>query len=191
MGCGVPIIGSDTAPVREVMRDGVSGRLVPFFDAERIAQVAVEMMQTRRAQIPMRKRARAGAQAFSFEAGLQGYERAISAALGDQAADPGSMEPTERSLQQSISAFPSTLTPDDGTEAAPPAELIAEISRLERELLRLLSAGHSTKEIAALRNRSPATVRNQLSALYQKLGVGKRTEAVAKGIEHGLWDGES
>ena len=50
----------------------------------------------------------------------------------------------------------------------------------DRELLQLLSTGHTTEEIAALRHRSPATVRNQLSALYQKLGVTRRTEAVAK-----------
>ena len=188
--CGVPIIGSDTAPVREVMRDGVNGRLVGFFDVERIAQAAIDMMQTRRAQIPMRKRARAGAQAFSFEAGLAGYERAISSALDEPEAEPRRVESAEPSFWTSTSAFPDTVNMGDGADATPPSDLIAEISRLEREL-RLLSAGHSTKEIAALRNRSPATARNQLSALYQKLGVGKRTEAVAKGIEHRLWDGES
>jgi DNA-binding NarL/FixJ family response regulator len=148
-------------------------------------------MQTRRPQIPMRKRARPGAQGFSFEAGRAGYERAISAALGEPTAEPNAIESAELSFQTSTSAFPDTANPGEGADATPPSDLIAEISRLERELLRLLSAGHSTKEIAALRNRSPATVRNQLSVLYQKLGVGKRTEAVANGIEHKLWDGES
>ena len=55
-----------------------------------------------------------------------------------------------------------------------------ELSGRERELLQFLSAGHSNDEIAELRNRSPATVRNQISTLYQKLGVARRTDAIAK-----------
>ena len=55
-----------------------------------------------------------------------------------------------------------------------------EFSGRERELLQLLSAGHSNDQIAQLRNRSPATVRNQISTLYQKLGVARRTDAIAK-----------
>jgi DNA-binding NarL/FixJ family response regulator len=53
------------------------------------------------------------------------------------------------------------------------------LSERDRELLRWLSAGHSNAQIAELRRRSPATVRNQVCALYEKLGVSKRVEAVA------------
>ena len=61
----------------------------------------------------------------------------------------------------------------------------------ERELLRWLSAGHSNAQIAGLRQRSPATVRNQLWALYQKLGVGRRTEAIAKAVALNMWESKS
>jgi glycosyltransferase involved in cell wall biosynthesis/DNA-binding CsgD family transcriptional regulator len=54
------------------------------------------------------------------------------------------------------------------------------LTERERELLRWLSAGHSNVQIAELRRRSPATVRNQVCALYEKLGVSRRAEAVAK-----------
>ena len=40
-----------------------------------------------------------------------------------------------------------------------------------------------TPAASLLRHRSPATVRNQVSVLYQKLGVSRRTEAVAKAAE--------
>ncbi len=55
-----------------------------------------------------------------------------------------------------------------------------ELSKREQELLGWLTAGHSNAEIASLRHRSPATVRNQICALYQKLGVARRTGAIAK-----------
>ncbi len=38
MALGRTIIGSDTAPVREVLQDGKTGLLVPFFDPEQIAR---------------------------------------------------------------------------------------------------------------------------------------------------------
>jgi DNA-binding CsgD family transcriptional regulator len=59
------------------------------------------------------------------------------------------------------------------------AELHIELTEIEKELLRWLAAGRSNLEIAQLRQRSPATVRNQLEKLYAKLGVSGRAEAAA------------
>lgn len=50
---------------------------------------------------------------------------------------------------------------------------------IEQELLVWLAAGRSNEEMAKLRQRSPATIRNQLIKLYDKLGVSTRAEAVA------------
>jgi len=46
----------------------------------------------------------------------------------------------------------------------------------EREVARLAGRGLETKEIAALLGVSPATVRNQLHTIFQKLGVSNRAE---------------
>ena len=38
MACGALIVGSDTPPVREIIRDGVNGFLCDFWDAEAMAE---------------------------------------------------------------------------------------------------------------------------------------------------------
>ena len=55
----------------------------------------------------------------------------------------------------------------------------ATLTALQHALLVWLTAGRSNAEIATLRSRSPATVRNQLHTLYRKIGVSSRAEAVA------------
>ncbi len=64
MACGARIVGSDTAPVRELLGDGINARLVSFFDAEEIAQVTLDRLAGSEADDPMRARAQAHAQAF-------------------------------------------------------------------------------------------------------------------------------
>jgi glycosyltransferase involved in cell wall biosynthesis len=44
MSAGCVVIGSDTAPVREVIEDGTNGFLVPFFDFDGIADRVVEAL---------------------------------------------------------------------------------------------------------------------------------------------------
>lgn len=53
------------------------------------------------------------------------------------------------------------------------------LTSIERELLIGLAAGRSNQELALMRQRSLATIRNQLYSLYAKLGVSTRAEAVA------------
>lgn len=47
MAVGVPVLGSDTAPVREVIRDGENGYLTGFFDSAALADRALELIARR------------------------------------------------------------------------------------------------------------------------------------------------
>lgn len=59
MAAGCLVLGSDTAPVREVIRDGDNGLLVDFFDVEKIAARMNEAVEKRSAYRAIRERARA------------------------------------------------------------------------------------------------------------------------------------
>jgi glycosyltransferase involved in cell wall biosynthesis len=45
MACGCVVLGSDTAPVREVITDGENGLLRGFYDVDRLAEAAVEVLK--------------------------------------------------------------------------------------------------------------------------------------------------
>jgi DNA-binding CsgD family transcriptional regulator len=60
------------------------------------------------------------------------------------------------------------------------------LSVREREVLRLLAQGLSNKELARALSVSENTVKTHLANLYAKLGVGRRTEALAIARRFGL-----
>jgi len=66
--------------------------------------------------------------------------------------------------------------------AAPRESLTAR----ELELVRLLAQGHDTRVIADHLALSEKTVRNNLSLLYEKLGVKNRVQAVLACLQHSL-----
>lgn len=51
------------------------------------------------------------------------------------------------------------------------------LTELEQRMLRLLALGLSNKEMASELGRAEKTLRNGLSVLYRKIGVGSRVEA--------------
>jgi glycosyltransferase involved in cell wall biosynthesis len=53
MSCGAVVLGSDTAPVREMIRDGHNGLLADFFDADEIASKALRVLKDPAAYRPL------------------------------------------------------------------------------------------------------------------------------------------
>ncbi|RFQ09742.1 glycosyltransferase, partial [Pseudomonas sp. ATCC 13867] len=45
MACGCQVIASDTAPVREVIRDGENGLLVDFFDVRGLSERLLNVLE--------------------------------------------------------------------------------------------------------------------------------------------------
>jgi DNA-binding CsgD family transcriptional regulator len=75
------------------------------------------------------------------------------------------------------------------SSADPPARDLAALRALtprEREVLGYLRHGYTNAQIATALGSAERTVRNQLSSVYEKLGIATRTEAAALAIELGL-----
>jgi ATP/maltotriose-dependent transcriptional regulator MalT len=67
-----------------------------------------------------------------------------------------------------------------------PSEPSAPLSARERDVLGLMAGGATNREIAASLHLSPHTVKEHTSALYRKLGVRNRAEAVRRAERLGL-----
>jgi DNA-binding NarL/FixJ family response regulator len=60
------------------------------------------------------------------------------------------------------------------------------LSRREADILHLVAQGKSNREIAELLSLSEQTIKNRLSAVYHRLKVANRTEAVTYAVQRGL-----
>ena len=70
----------------------------------------------------------------------------------------------------------------------PPALRRVQLSSREREILQLVAAGLSNREIAARLEISAETVKTMLYRAFEKLGVRRRSEAVAEAHRRRLLD---
>ena len=93
-------------------------------------------------------------------------------AAGRTLIQPAITERIVRSIEQVGNEFPSLDSPDPLTER-------------EIEVLRLLTGGHSNREIAEALHVAEGTVKNHVSNILSKMGVRDRTRAVLKALEQG------
>lgn len=117
---------------------------------------------------------RAGASAFlRKDIGLDDLTAAIhAAARGERTLRPSVTEKALQRLGQIKPEFDSLDRPDP-------------ISRRELEVLRLMAAGLSNKEIADALGTGEATIKSHVSSILSKLGVRDRTRAVLRSLELG------
>jgi DNA-binding NarL/FixJ family response regulator len=80
----------------------------------------------------------------------------------------------------------SGVLPAPAELSAPLRELPEPLTRREREVLQMISAGLGNKEIAGRLSISEHTVKFHVASILGKLGASSRTEAVSIGIRHGL-----
>jgi glycosyltransferase involved in cell wall biosynthesis len=71
MSCGCLVIGSDTAPVQEVIRHGHNGLLAPFHDTNLLAQTIIKALNESQKMAGLRAQARSSSLRFSLPNSLK------------------------------------------------------------------------------------------------------------------------
>lgn len=71
-------------------------------------------------------------------------------------------------------------------QVKPSTQITENLTEREEDVLRLMARGLSNTEIAYQLHLSEGTVRNHVSAIFAKLDVSDRTQAVIIAIRHGL-----
>ena len=95
--------------------------------------------------------------------------------LIDQATDPGMLPAMLKQTEEALGARPRR-----------PVQLAAPLTERELAVPRLLPTRLSTREISRELSVSPNTVRSQVQAIYRKLQVNSRAQAVTQAHQLGL-----
>jgi DNA-binding NarL/FixJ family response regulator len=129
---------------------------------------------------------RAGARGFLLkDITLDRLVTAVRAlAAGQTLIQPALTERAAQKLTEAAAARPADRLGPQPASAAAAAE--EPISPREREVLRLLAAGYSNREIARALFIAEGTVKNHVSSILTKMCVRDRTRAVLKAAERGL-----
>lgn len=121
----------------------------------------------------------------SLRAGADGYllKRVASARLLEALRDivAGGAPISPQIARRMVEYFHRLNTSEIQSPPQPSAaDAVADLTAREREVLELLAAGATPKEVAAKLNISWQTVRNYIRFIYDKLHVHTRTDAVLK-----------
>jgi DNA-binding NarL/FixJ family response regulator len=127
---------------------------------------------------------RAGAIGYLLkDASSDNLAEAVRGALrGESQMDPTVARKVLREFQHVTIAGKATTPP---TREEEPLEKLTD---REEEILKLLAAGLSNKEIAQQLSLSEGTVKNHISAILAKLHANDRTQAVLTALKRGLVD---
>ena len=119
MSCGAVVLGSDTAPVREMIIDGQNGLLADFFSPDALAAKAIEVLKDPDAARPMGRAAEAMIQdKYSLESlvprMIRLYEETAAMKLPGWAPPPAEPVPPPRTIQSGSIRPQSKQTPFRG-----------------------------------------------------------------------------
>jgi RNA polymerase sigma factor (sigma-70 family) len=118
-------------------------------------------------------------------------EAVRGAVRGESQMDPTVARKVLREFQQVTAARrPATepFAPSQAASSARKEEPLEKLTDREEEILKLLAAGLSNKEIAQKLALSEGTVKNHISAILAKLHANDRTQAVLTALKRGLVD---
>lgn len=129
---------------------------------------------------------RAGARGFLLkDVTLERLVAAVRAlAAGETLIQPALTARAEQKLSEAAAARADAAS--DTGAAARDATAAEPMTPREREVLRLLAAGYSNREIARALFIAEGTVKNHVSSILTKMCVRDRTRAVLKAAERGL-----
>jgi len=137
---------------------------------------------------------RAGALGYLTKAATRAdIERAVKAAAAGQAILDPAVQRQLLAAATGASASPGTGTgtgAGTGTATAPTAdpEPADDLSPREADVLRLIAAGHSNREIAKKLFVGEATVKSHINRIFTKTGCRDRAQAVQYAFTHGYAD---
>ncbi len=139
----------------------------------------------------------------ALQAGARGYltkeagRAEIAAAIRTAAAGQAVLDPAVQArllaaatgARQADATTPSSATgacssPDDSSPAA--AQAVSSLTGRERDVLELIAAGLSNREIAQRLFISEATVKTHINNLFAKLDLRDRAHAMRFAFDHGL-----
>ncbi|HQR67686.1 MAG TPA: PAS domain-containing protein [Thermoanaerobaculia bacterium] len=92
-------------------------------------------------------------------------------------------EPAE--LERLVASLRTAARPAADSPKADPVLSVVAVSLKKKEIVVLLSHGHAVLNIAAKRNHSNATVRNDIQNILRKLEVHSQVEAIAVAFRRG------
>jgi DNA-binding NarL/FixJ family response regulator len=156
------IVDGDTPDVRDFVRDLIVDRDTPslvsgsYWQADRVAS--------------------------AVEAGAIGV-------LEKEKLTPARLEANVRAALHGSAVLPSDLVADivaTGSDEENGIVRGGQLTEREQRVLRLIAAGHATREVAAELNYSERTIKNVLHDVAMKLGARSRSHAVAHAVREGL-----
>ena len=122
----------------------------------------------------------------AFEAGALGYLTLLGQSAEDVYRVVATVAAGEAALDSKLSASVLARMRRLARSAGPGSARDTTPTGREQDVLELLVAGRSNREIAQTLHVSESTVKNHLHALYSKLGVESRSQAVSEAIRRGL-----